>query len=171
MTHDENTNRRREAAEAAVELRDSMREILATPADYDDEIDAKRHAANALSGIEDAEEALRLWRDTEEEEGIELLGEEPRSDGGGGHSGGDMVMDCETARMVLARMHVVDALPPCDASHRSVANIADSIDRDEEYVRGELERLAEWGVAEIVEDGARLAHQRVVVELLVSDKG
>lgn len=79
---DENPNRRRDAAEAADELRDAMREILDTPGDSDDEISAKRHAAAALDGIEGAEEALRLWRD-HEEEAIELLGEEPRSDDDG----------------------------------------------------------------------------------------
>lgn len=72
-------NRRKESAEAAEELRESMEEILGTPG-YD-EIEAKRHAAAALDGIEDAEQALRLWRDHEEET-IELLGEEPRDEDG-----------------------------------------------------------------------------------------
>ncbi|WP_254838068.1 hypothetical protein [Natronomonas marina] len=80
MTDD--TNKRREAAEAAAELRDAMEEILSTPGESDDEIEAKRHAAAALAGVEDAEEALRLWRD-HEEEAVELLGEEPRDDAGG----------------------------------------------------------------------------------------
>lgn len=78
---DENTNKRREAAEAADNLRDAMREILDTPGEDDDEIEAKRHAAAALDGIEDAEEALKMWRDCEED-AIELLGEEPRDDAG-----------------------------------------------------------------------------------------
>ena len=68
------TNRRKEAAEAADELREMMVEILGTPG-YD-EIEAKRHAAAALDGIDDAEEALRMWRDREEE-AVEELGEEP----------------------------------------------------------------------------------------------
>ncbi|WP_303299579.1 hypothetical protein [Haloferax volcanii] len=76
---DENTNRRREAAEAAADLREAMREILDTPGMDDNGIEAKRHAAAALDGIEDAEEALRLWRDCEED-AIEMLGEEPRDD-------------------------------------------------------------------------------------------
>jgi predicted aminopeptidase len=76
---EENRNRRREAAESAADLRDVLREILATPAE-DDAIEAKKHAAAALEGIEWAEEALRMWRDYEEVP-IELLGEEPRGDG------------------------------------------------------------------------------------------
>lgn len=163
MTDDKTQNRRREAAEAADDLRDVMEEILCAPGEDDEDIEASRHAAAALDAIEHAETALRLWRDREEES-IELLGE-------GGRSGDEMVIDRETARMVLARMHVVDAIPPCDAPRRSVGSIADGIDRDEEYVRDELERLAEWGVADLDEDGARLAHQRVVVEPLVSDDG
>jgi len=76
---DENTNKRREAAEAAADLRDAMREILAAAGEDDEEIEAARHAAAALDGIEDAEEALRLWRDCEED-AIELLDEEPYDD-------------------------------------------------------------------------------------------
>ncbi|QGA81996.1 hypothetical protein [Halomicrobium sp. LC1Hm] len=75
----ENTNRRREAAEAADDLRDAMEEILAAAGEDDEEIEAARHAAVALDGIEDAEEALRLWRDCEED-AIELLDEEPYDD-------------------------------------------------------------------------------------------
>lgn len=168
MTGDETQNRRREAAEAAAELRDAMREIVGAPGVDDEDIEASRHAAAALDGIEAAEEALRLWRDHEEEP-IDLLGEESRDPGPADLD--EVVIDRETARMVLARMHVVDALPSCDAPHRSVGSIAGDIDRDEEYVRDELERLAEWGVADLDEDGARLAHQRVVVEPLVSDDG
>lgn len=81
MTDDETTNRRREAAEAADDLRDAMREILGAAGEDDEEIEAARHAAAALDAIEDAEEALRLWRD-HEEEAVELLGEEPRDDDG-----------------------------------------------------------------------------------------
>ncbi|RKS82167.1 hypothetical protein BDK61_1466 [Haloarcula quadrata] len=77
MMTDENQNRRREAAEAADVLRDAMEEILGAAGEGDDEIEAARHAAVALDGIEDAEEALRLWRDREED-AIEMLGEEPR---------------------------------------------------------------------------------------------
>ncbi|ELZ96446.1 hypothetical protein C440_04843 [Haloferax mucosum ATCC BAA-1512] len=74
---DEDWNRRREAAEAAVDLRDVMVEILSAPGEGDDDAtEAKRHAAVALDGIEAAEEALRLWRDIDEE-AVELLGEEP----------------------------------------------------------------------------------------------
>jgi hypothetical protein len=168
MTDDKTQNRRREAAEAAAELRDAMREIVGAPGEDDEDIEASRHAAAALDALEHAETALRLWRDHEEEP-IELLGEEPRDPDATDLD--EVVVDRETARMVLARMHVVDAIPPCDAPRRSVGSIADDIDRDEEYVRDELERLAEWGVADLDEDGARLAHQRVVVEPLVSDDG
>ncbi|MDS0277360.1 hypothetical protein NDI85_06110 [Halomicroarcula sp. S1AR25-4] len=59
-----------------------MREILGTPGEEDADIEAKRHAAAALDGIVHAEDALRLWRDREEE-AIEMLGEEPRDDGEG----------------------------------------------------------------------------------------
>lgn len=75
-------NRRREAAESARNLRDAMEEILSTPGATDEDIEAKRHAAAALRGIEDAEDALRAWRDREEE-AIEILGEEPCDDGEG----------------------------------------------------------------------------------------
>lgn len=74
------TNPRRRAAESAVDLRDNMIEILSTPAHEDEEIEAKRYAAAALDGIDDAEEALRLWRDHDEEP-IGLLGEEPHDEG------------------------------------------------------------------------------------------
>ena len=60
-------NPRREAAEAIDELRGTMEEILGTPSYEDQHIDAKRHAAHALDGLDNAEEALRLWRDAEEE--------------------------------------------------------------------------------------------------------
>ena len=76
---DENANKRREAAEAADDLREAMREILDAPGEDDEDIEAKRHAAAALDAIEDAEEALRAWRDHEEEP-VELLGEEPFDD-------------------------------------------------------------------------------------------
>jgi hypothetical protein len=56
-----------------------MVEILSTPGEGEDEIKAKRHAAAALRGIEDAEEALCLWRD-HEEEAIDLLDEEPHDE-------------------------------------------------------------------------------------------
>jgi hypothetical protein len=69
-------NQRRKAAEAADQLRDTLEEILETPASEDDELKAKKHAASALEGIEHAENALRLWRD-HEEEAIDLLDEEP----------------------------------------------------------------------------------------------
>lgn len=72
-------NRRREAAESADDLRDMMVEILGVPSESDDHIKAKRHAAAALDGIEEAEEALRLIRDFEEEP-VELLDEEPFDD-------------------------------------------------------------------------------------------
>lgn len=75
LTHHQNmTNQRRQAAEAAAELRRMMEEILGAPA-YD-EIQAKTEAAAAIEGLEHAEKALRLWRD-HEEEAIELLDEEP----------------------------------------------------------------------------------------------
>ena len=166
MTDTTNTNRRREAAEAAADLRDAMEEILGAPVEDDEDIEASRHAAVALNALEHAEKALRLWRDREEE-AIELLGEESREPDAADLD--EVVIDRETARMVLARMHVVDALPPFDGPHRAVSEIADGIDRDEEYVRDELERLEELGVADLDEDGARLAHQRVVVEPLVRD--
>ena len=79
MTENTDWNRRREAAESAADLREVMVEILGTSTQDDNHIEAKRHAAAALEGVEDAEEALRMWRDCEEE-AVELLGEEPRED-------------------------------------------------------------------------------------------
>jgi hypothetical protein len=69
-------------------------------------------------------------------------------------------------------MHVPDAVPSWDASRRSTANIADEIDRDEEYVRGELKLLEASDIVDFTEDGeARLQHQHIVVAPLASNPG
>lgn len=72
-------NPRREAAEAIHDVREILVEILATPSYDEEHIDAKRHAASAIDGLDDAEEALRLWRD-EGEEPISSLDEEEERD-------------------------------------------------------------------------------------------
>jgi len=124
MTDDENWNRRREAAEAAADLRDMMEEILGAPA-YD-EIEAKRYASAALDGIEDAEVAIRLWRDSDEE-AVEILGEESRVEDGGDDAkhldGGVVEIDGEKWRLGAAlralsdgELAVDDVLPVVDAS-------------------------------------------------------
>jgi hypothetical protein len=113
----------------------------------------------------DTEEALSMLREAASDELREASLEEVLQ-----RTLGDdedvLVVDHQTAPMLIARMHIVDALPPHDAQRSSVEVIADECDRDEEYVREELERLAELDVADLGWDGARLAHRRVVVEPL-----
>lgn len=99
-------NWRRMASESADDLRSIMEEILGAPG-YD-EIEAKRHAAAALDGIDDAEEALRMWRDREEE-AVEELGEEPLDESDEKHiDGGVVEIDGEKWRLGAALQALSD---------------------------------------------------------------
>lgn len=156
-----------------------IREILSVgmPEQY---VDIKRNAATGLIGLDRAEAAIEEYRRGEwiaggvvDEEARENIGEMARpaeEDCESECCEDTLVLDREGARMVLARMHVVDELPQCDAPRRSAAEIADALDssgRDADYVEEVLGTLEGHDVADVGDDGARLAHRRVVVEPLV----
>ncbi|WP_435180421.1 hypothetical protein [Halorussus sp. AFM4] len=71
---------------------------------------------------------------------------------------------------VLSLREIVDAVPRFDQPRHSVASVADDLGRPEDYVRQQLQQLAEENVIDFTEDGVRLAHRSIVVEPLVSDE-
>lgn len=100
MTDKNNWNRRREAAESAADLHEVMVKILGAPGERDDEtIEAKKHAAAGLEGIDHVEKALRLWRDGEED-AFKLLDEVGHEDDE------EMGNDEETPRERLADLNL-----------------------------------------------------------------
>lgn len=92
----------------------------------------------------------------------------------GENGDGDVLeLDHEAARMVLARLDVLDELPSVGSKRRPVSDIAGTLrdGRGEDYVREVLGTLEAYDVADVDDDGARRAHQRVVVEPLVEGGG
>jgi predicted ArsR family transcriptional regulator len=81
----------------------------------------------------------------------------------------ELILSHNAAQTVLSLIEIVRVVPRRDQPRRSVAAVAGDLGRPEDYVRQQLERLAEEDVVDITEDGVRLAYRRVVVEPLVKE--
>lgn len=169
---DDDLDKRERAERGIRDLRAMLVEVLDVSSPVFPGIDAQKDAAAGLEGLDRAEAALEKWveRDVDGEWREEQRAKHAADSGecsGDDEDDNVLTLDRETARMVLARKHILDELPSSEEDYRSAADIADDIDRGEEYVREELERFRDWGIADLGEEGARVAVDAIVVDPLL----